>query len=97
MTARKRKPAAERTGWFLYMLRCRDNTLYTGITTDLSRRLNEHNQGTASRYTRSRRPVAITYHEECPDRAAALKREHAVKKLSRREKEMMLNEVQPIR
>jgi len=76
--------------WCLYILRCRDNTFYTGITTDLGRRLQQHNDGTASRYTRSRRPVVRIYQEPCADRSKALKRECAVKKLSRTAKELLV-------
>jgi predicted GIY-YIG superfamily endonuclease len=73
--------------WYVYILKCRDGTLYTGITNDLSRRAAEHNSGTASRYTRSRRPVQIIYKEPCSNRSAALKKEYAVKSLTRKEKE----------
>jgi len=81
---------AEKTGpgrWFVYILRCGDGTLYTGITNDPARRVAEHNSGTASRYTRSRRPVQIVHQEPCRNRSLALKKEYAVKSLSRREKE----------
>jgi predicted GIY-YIG superfamily endonuclease len=61
-------------------------SLYTGITTDLDRRCRQHNAGTASRYTRSRRPIRLAFHEAHPTRSAALKRESAIKALSRREK-----------
>jgi len=72
--------------WHLYILNCRDNTLYTGITTDLERRVQQHNKGTASRYTRSRLPVTLVYHEPCRGRSQALKKEYALKQLSRTEK-----------
>ena len=73
--------------WYVYMLECSDNSLYTGITTELQRRVDEHNQGKkAAAYTRSRRPVKLVYSEDCDDRSAALKREHAIKQLSRSEK-----------
>jgi putative endonuclease len=72
--------------WFLYILKCRDRTLYTGVTTDLERRLAMHRKGTASKYTRSRLPVRIVHSEACNGRAEALKKEHAIKKLSRVEK-----------
>lgn len=74
-------------GWFLYILKCRDNTLYTGITNDLSRRLTQHNNGTASRYTRSRLPVRLVYQEPCRGRSSALKKEYKLKQLSRADKE----------
>ena len=70
----------------VYLLRCRDGSLYTGITNDLTRRLDAHRRGTASAYTRSRRPLALAYREELPDRSAALKREAAIRRLSRADK-----------
>lgn len=69
--------------WTVYLLRCRDGSLYTGITTDLTRRLARHRAGTASAYTRSRRPVRLVYHERQPTRGAALRREAALRRLSR--------------
>lgn len=72
--------------WFVYILRCADGTLYTGVTTDVDRRRKQHNAGTASRYTRSRRPVRVVYREAHPDRGSALRREAAIKALSRRQK-----------
>jgi len=73
--------------WYLYILKCRDGTLYTGITTDLPRRVLQHNSGTASRYTRSRLPVKLVYREPCRNKSSALKKEHKIKSLSREEKE----------
>jgi len=67
--------------WFDYIIRCADGSLYTGITTDLKRRCNQHNAGTASRYTRSRLPVRLVYHEIQATRSLALKRELAIKAL----------------
>ncbi len=72
--------------WTVYVLRCRDRSLYTGITNDLPRRLARHRAGTASAYTRARRPVRLVYEEHQPDRAAALRREAALRRLSRAEK-----------
>ena len=72
--------------WFVYILRCADGTLYTGITKDLARRTQQHNAGTASRYTRSRRPVKLVYQEPQRGQSLALKREAAIKKLTRRQK-----------
>ena len=72
--------------WTVYMLRCGDGTLYTGCTNDLPRRLEAHRSGRVANYTRSRPPVALAYREEVPDRSAALRREAAIKRLSRREK-----------
>jgi predicted GIY-YIG superfamily endonuclease len=81
---KKRKQKA--SAWLLYALKCRDGTLYTGITTDLARRVRQHNDGTASRYTRSRLPVKLIFSEPCRGRSQALKREYAMKQLSRKEK-----------
>lgn len=72
--------------WYVYMLRCGDGSLYTGSTTDVARRLREHQIGTGAKYTRSRPPVTLAYTEEAPDRSAALRREAAIKKLPRRQK-----------
>ena len=69
--------------WFVYVLRCADGSLYTGATTDLDRRHRRHEAGTASRYTRSRRPTRLVYWEAHPDRGAALRREAAIKALTR--------------
>ncbi len=75
--------------WFVYIVRCRGGSLYTGITTDLARRLGEHNRGRGGKYTASRRPVALVHCEPEPDRSSALKREAALKRLSRRRKELL--------
>ena len=76
--------------WFVYLLRCADGSLYTGITNDVPRRLEQHNAGTASRYTRSRLPAVLVYQEAQASRSHALKRELAIKGLSRQEKESMI-------
>lgn len=76
--------------WFVYVLRCADGSLYTGITNDLSRRLEKHNAGKASRYTRSRLPVVLVHQEAQASRSLALKRELAIKALSRRAKESLI-------
>ena len=76
--------------WLVYMLRCRDGSLYTGITNDLDRRLKAHAAGRASRYTRSRLPVTLAYTERQPTKSRALKREAAIKKLSRAQKIRLL-------
>jgi putative endonuclease len=72
--------------WFVYVLRCADDSLYTGITTDKTRRLAEHNKGIAAKYTRVRIPVEMVYSEDSPDRSTATKREMAIKKLTRAKK-----------
>ncbi len=76
--------------WLLYVLECQDGTYYTGITKDLERRIVQHNRGTASRYTRTRRPVKVIYSESCGSHPSALVRECAVKALSREEKEKLV-------
>ena len=70
----------------VYILECNDGTLYTGYTTDVKRRVKEHNEGMASKYTRSRHPVHCVYTEEHQDKSQALKRELQIKKLSRSKK-----------
>lgn len=72
--------------WTVYILRCKDDTLYTGITDDLPHRLAAHNAGKGAKYTRGRGPVVLVYQEEAPDKSTALKREHAIKQLTRTEK-----------
>ena len=69
--------------WIVYILRCRDGSLYTGITNNLAKRLVRHSAGSASAYTRARRPVRLVYEERQPDRSAALRREAALRRLSR--------------
>jgi putative endonuclease len=73
--------------YYVYILRCSDDTLYTGITTDLERRIDEHNHSSkGAKYTRARRPVMLIYHETLPDKAAAGRREYAIKAMSRQQK-----------
>ena len=76
--------------YFVYMLRCSDRSLYTGISNDLNNRLKKHNLGKASKYTRSRLPVKLVYQEEVADKSSALKREIALKKLSKVDKELLV-------
>ena len=76
--------------WFLYILRCGDGSLYTGITTDVEARLAQHRAGKGAKYTRGRGPLEVVYTEKCEDHSAALKRELAVKALPREEKERMI-------
>src|SRR5271157_5642631 len=79
MPKKDRKPKAGSSGekWIVYIVRCADGSLYTGITKDVKRRCQQHNAGTASRYTRSRRPTRLVYQEVHPSRGLALKREAA--------------------
>lgn len=80
--------------WFVYIVRCANESLYTGITKDVCRRVEQHNAGTASRYTRSRLPVVLEYQENQPSQSAALKRELAIKALSRTAKEALIKSIQ---
>ena len=80
--------------WFVYMLRCRDGSLYAGYTDDVARRLAVHRSGKGAKYTRSRLPVELVYQEELPDKSAALKREAAIKKLSRQKKLQLMGEME---
>lgn len=72
--------------YYVYVLKCSDGTLYTGYAADPVERLAKHNLGLASKYTRSRRPVEMVYCEEHPDKSEAMRREYAIKNMSRREK-----------
>jgi putative endonuclease len=83
------KPKPKRT-WWVYLLRCADGTLYTGITTDPARRLEQHNAGTAAKYTRARRPVRMVFRRRAANHSAALRRELAIKKLTRAQKEELI-------
>ena len=76
--------------WFCYLLQCADGSLYTGITPALERRVTRHNDGSASKYTRARRPVRLVWSEPWPDRAGASRREAAIKRLPRSEKLALL-------
>ncbi len=75
---------------FVYMLRCKDGSLYTGWTNDLEHRLAMHNSGRGAKYTRGRGPLKLVYSEELPDKEAALRRECAIKKLRREQKLALL-------
>ena len=82
--------------YWVYMLRCKDDTIYTGSTDDVERRAGVHNAGKGAKYTRSRTPVTVIYTEECADRSAALRREAAIKKLSRANKLLLAGGKQKI-
>ena len=77
------------TQWYVYILRCADGTLYTGITTDVHRRLQQHRSGKGAKYTRGRAPLELVYQESCIDHSQALKREWEIKALPREEKEKL--------
>ena len=76
--------------WYVYILRCADNTLYTGITNNPERRLKTHNAGTASKYTRVRRPVEMVYQEEVESKGDALRREVEIKAMPRGQKLLLI-------
>lgn len=92
MPRKDRKPKVRSSGdkWFVYIMQCDDGSLYTGITKDVDRRCQQHNAGTASRYTRSRLPVKLVYKEAHPSQSSALKREAAIKSMPRKEKLTMI-------
>ncbi len=76
-----------KTNWYLYMVRCADDTIYTGISIDVSARVTKHNSGRGAKYTSTRLPVRLIYSESQPDRISAMKREVQVKRWSRKMKE----------
>lgn len=76
--------------FYVYILRCKDNSLYTGYTVDLHRRLSQHAQGTASKYTRSRLPIRLVYFEKHPTKHLATKREYEIKRFSKTKKELLI-------
>jgi putative endonuclease len=78
--------------YFTYLAKCSDETLYCGYTNDIKKRLLEHNEGKyGSKYVRSRRPVQIVYFEEFKDKETAMKREHEIKKMTRKDKDLLIN------
>ena len=81
----------ERNEWFVYIVECRDKSLYTGITNNLEKRIKTHNEGKGAKYTRARRPVVLKYYESASDKSSASKREIALKKLSRIQKIKLIN------
>lgn len=84
-----------REKWFLYILKCADQSLYTGITKDLKRRFKMHSEGKAARYTRTRRPLAMVYQEVCRSRTEALTREYFVKALPKPKKLILIEKNSP--
>ena len=82
------------SNWYVYLLRCADNSLYTGVTTDITRRIKEHNSCNkkGAKYTRVRRPVSLAYQETAIDRKTACQREYQLKQLTKKEKEKLVSE-----
>lgn len=94
MQAREKKSRKKRSEkWFLYILKCSDRSLYTGITKDIERRFKMHLEGKAARYTRTRRPLEMVYQETCKTRTEALTREYAVKALPKAKKLALIKSV----
>ena len=79
--------------WYVYILQCSDNTLYTGMTDNIEKRVATHNSRKGAKYTRGRLPVSLVYYEELKTRSLALKREAEIKKLSRKNKLILLKSV----
>ena len=77
---------------YTYILKCKDNTLYTGWTNNLEKRIEAHNAGKGAKYTKARLPVELVYYEEFETKEAAMRREHAIKKMSRKEKEILIRD-----
>lgn len=79
--------------WFVYLVRCKDNSLYCGITNDIENRIKKHNNGTGAKYINySKRPVILVYSSEFPSRSEASKEEYQIKKLSKKEKEKLVQD-----
>ena len=79
--------------WFVYILRCADNSLYTGVALDVNKRLEQHNglDKNGAKYTQARRPVKLVYQESCQSRSEACQREYAIKSLKKHQKELLIN------
>jgi putative endonuclease len=87
----KRRTILNKMAYFCYMIECADGTYYTGWTSDPEQRVREHNRGKGAKYTRGRGPVRLVYLEEQPDKGTALKRERAIKALTRTQKEKLIH------
>ncbi len=79
------------SSWYVYMVRCADATIYTGIARDLGARIVQHNAGQGAKYTKNRRPVTLVYEECAANRGAALRREYAIKRLTAQEKRRLIS------
>ncbi len=83
--------------YFVYIVRCKDDRLYTGLTTDVNRRVDEHNgDGKGAKYTKMRQPVEVVYVAEFPDRSRASKEEIKIKKMTRKQKELLIDEEEKV-
>ena len=83
------------TPWYVYILKCRDGSYYTGTTNNIPKRLERHNAGTGAKYTRSRRPCELVYFEEYPDESLARRREYEIKRFTRAQKQAMVTAIDP--
>jgi putative endonuclease len=92
---RRAVPGRPSPTWSVYLLRCSDGTLYAGSTNNVDARVRAHNDGRGARYTSGRRPVSVVYEEACASKSAALRREHALKRLNRTKKEALIATTQP--
>lgn len=81
---------------YTYILRCKDGTLYTGWTNHLEKRLKDHNEGKGAKYTKSRTPVTLVYHEIFETKEEAMRREYAIKQMTRSEKERLIHKNNPM-
>jgi putative endonuclease len=88
--SRAMSDSSTNSSWWVYIVRCSDRSLYTGIATDVDRRVAQHNEGKGARYTRGRRPVSLVYCETQDSRSAASRREAEIKSLSRAAKETLI-------
>ena len=77
--------------WYVYILKCKDTSYYTGITTNIEKRIESHRNGKGAKYTKSRGPFSLVYKEKCKDHSAALKRERSIKKLKKIQKDNLIN------
>lgn len=92
----KKSGSSSTDPWFIYMARCSDSTLYTGIAKDPAKRIKEHNSGPdGAKYTKARRPVTLVWHEACVNRSEATKREGQLKRLSREKKLQLVAGFEP--
>ena len=87
------KPTESDQAWFVYIVKCYDRTLYTGITKDVLARVEAHNKGDGAKYTRSRRPVELVWYEKVEGESTARKREYAIKQLSRKQKLALIEQL----